>query len=138
MGKEISQAAAKSRISSQFGALVILVFAIMEAIRIVRASVAVENLSWDAVWSGGVPTGLFLVAFGLRFLLFFSFASSLWLSFGTVWFCMKHFGPEPGVIYDLFGTFPLETSGMVFLFVGGLRFLYFASVSFKNELDSNI
>lgn len=142
--KRYSQAAAGSRISSQLGALVVLVIAIMEAIRIVRSSMAVEYLSWDAVWSGGVPTGLFLVAFGLRFFLLFWFASSFlvramtwWLTFVTFWFCLEYFGPEPGVFYSLFHTFPLVTSGMVFVFIGNLRFLYFASVSFKNELDPN-
>ncbi len=142
--KRYSRVAARSRISSQFGALVILVIAVMEAIRIIRASLAVEDLSWDAVWSAGVPTALFLVAFGLRFFLLFRFPSSLliraitwWLCFATFWFCLEYFGPEPGVICDLFHTFPLVTSGLVFVFTGGLRFLYFASVSFKNDIDPN-
>lgn len=140
--KRYSLASANSKISSQFGAMMILVFAIMEAIRIVRGSLAVENLSWDAVWSGAVPTSLFLTAFGLRFFLLSFFASHFlvragtwWLSFATVWFCLEYFGPEPGVIYSLFHSFPLETSGTIFLFIGGVRFLYFASVSFKNDLD---
>ncbi len=135
-----SIAAANSRLSSQIGAFIILVIGLMEAIRIVGASLAAEDLSWVAVWTGAVPTGLFLLAFGSRFFLLFRFASSLmirsvtwWLLLVTVWFCSEYFGPEPGVIYDLFHSFPLVTSGTIFVLLGCLRFLYFASVSFKHE-----
>lgn len=139
-----SRIAAGSRISSQFGALIILVIAIIETIRIGQQSLAVGNLSRGALWNGGVPVGLFLIAFGLRFVLLFQFASSIfvraitwWLSFAVFCFCLKYFGPEPGVIYSFFHTFPLVTSGMIFVFVGCLRFLYFASVSLKNDVNPN-
>lgn len=136
--------AGRSRLASQFGAFIIIVIGVMEAIRIGQGVMAAENLSWVAVWSGVIPTTLFLLVFGFRFILFFRFASNLtirsltwWVAFITGWICYTIFGPEPGVFYDLFNSFPLETSWVIFVFVGGLRFLYFAATSFSYDIDSD-
>lgn len=136
--------AGRSRLASQLGAFIIIVIGLMEAIRIVQGSMAAENLSWVAVWRGVIPTSVFLLVFGLRFFLFFRFASNFeirvltwWLLFILGWICYSIFGPEAGVYYDFFSTFPLETSWVVFLILGGLRFLYFAARSFSYDIDSS-
>lgn len=134
--------ASNSKRSSQLGAFLILMIALIEAFDLIRRASAAENLSWESVINGAVPISLFILTFGLRFILLFSSASNLvvraitwWLIVLAVCFCYEVYGPEPGVVYDLFHTFPLEVSGSIFLFVGAIRFLYFASVSFKNDVD---
>lgn len=138
------KAAENSRLSSQFGALVILVIGLTEGVRIARAILASENPSWDAFMEGTIPTALFIVAFGSRFLLLFRYAANVairtitwWAAVGTVWFCIEFYGPQPGVFYDLFNSFPLEMSGLLFILAGSLRFFYFSSISFKNDLYPN-
>jgi hypothetical protein len=142
-----SSAAANSKRASQFGAFLILTIALIEVIYLARWVYAAEDLSWESVFSGptgAVVTGAFLIAFGVRFVLLCLWAANLavrsltwWLAVGTCWFANEFYGPQPGVVYDLFHSFPLQTSGMVFVLVGSLRFLYFASVSFKNDLNPN-
>lgn len=142
--KRYTARAARSRLASQLGAFVIIVIAIMEAIRIGQGAMAAENLSWVSVWRGVIPTTVFFLVFGLRFFLLVRFASNFvirfftwWSVFITGWICYSIFGPEPGVVYDLFSTFPLETSWLVFVLFGCLRFLYFALASFGYDIDSN-
>ena len=142
-----SSAAAQSKRASQFGAFLILTIALVEVIYLIRWAFAVGDLSWESILSGptgAVVTGMFLLGFGFRFVLLSFWASNLpvrsltwWLTVGTCWFTTEFYGPQPGVMYDLFHSFPLQTSGMVFVMMGGLRFLYFASVSFKDDLDPN-
>lgn len=145
--KRYASASAMSTRSSQIGVFLILVMTIVEAVDLfVRASQA-ENLSWISVFNG--PTGLVVLTvvflgFGVRFFALawkpssFLFRSiSWWLVVVTYWLSDELSGRDPRFVYDLFHSFPLQVAGMFYLLVGSIRFLYFASVSFKNDLDSN-
>ncbi len=144
-GKRYSRNAARSTVLSQLGAFVILVIALIESVSLFRAILTAEDVvSLQAVTNAAIPVGLFLFAFGVRFILFFRYASFLvirtiswWLIVLTVEFCSARYGPEPGTIYDIFSSFPLVTSGTLFLVAGSVRFVYFATISLKNDVSSN-
>ena len=125
----------------------ILLIALIEAFELFRRAYAAENLSWESVFSGptgAVVLGIFLAVFAVRFVMFFWSASNLvvrsltwWLAVGADWYATEFYGPEPGMVYDLFGSFPLQVSGFFFVLFGGLRFLYFTSLSFKDDFNTN-
>jgi hypothetical protein len=139
--------AGKSKRLSQIGAFVILVMVLVEAVDLFRRASQAENLSWDSAFYG--PSGIIVLTivflgFGVRLLALawkpssFLFRSlSWWIVVGTYWLSDEFSGRDSRMIYDLFHTFPLQVAGMFYVLVGSLRFLYFASISFKNDLDFN-
>ena len=139
--------AGKSKRLSQIGAFVILVMALVEAVDLFRGASQAENLSWDSVFYG--PRGIIVLTivflgFGVRLFALawkpssFLFRSlSWWIVVGTDWLSDEFSGRDPRMIYDLFHTFPLQVAGLFYVLLGTLRFLYFAAVSFKNDLDPN-
>lgn len=143
--KRYSLAAANSKRLSELGAFVIVVMALVEAVDLFRGASQAENLSWDSVFYG--PTGIIVlsivsVGFGVRLLALawkpssFLFRSlSWWIVVAAYWLSDEFSGRDPRMIYDLFHTFPLQVAGTFYVLIGSVRFLYFALISFKNDLD---
>ena len=145
--KRYSRAAANSKRFSALGAFVIFVMALVETVDLFRGASQAENLSWDSVFYG--PSGIIVLAivflgFGLRLLTLAWKPSSLllrslswWIAVAAYWLSDEFSGRDPRMIYDLFHTFPLQVAGTFYVLVGSVRFLYFALISFKNDLDPN-
>jgi hypothetical protein len=117
---------------------VILIFGLIEALWLIRAIYITENVSWEVVYYAAAPILLFVLTFGLRFFLFFRFASSIVVRSFTWWsivivigICWVYFGPAPGVFYSLFHSFPLQVSGGLYVIIGTFRWLYFALASIR-------
>lgn len=127
---------ANSRMSSQFGVFVILIIGIIDVFYILEAISLTEGVSPETVIKAFIPVAIFVPAFGLRFVLLFRFASSIYIRLITWWtivtvvyFCWSQFGPQAGVVYSLIGSFPLMVSGMLYVLIGTMRFVYFGSLS---------
>jgi hypothetical protein len=136
--KRYADIAAKSRKSSQFGSFVILIFGLIEALSLIKAIYITENVSWEVVYYAATPILLIVLVFGLRFFLFFRFASSIIVRSFTWWsivivigVCWVYVGPAHGAFYSLFHSFPLQVSGGLYVIIGTFRWLYFALASFR-------
>ena len=142
---------AKTSFVSKTVALIFCVIAIVESIRVFRFILIAEELSGDAILRSLVSPILFLVVFGTRFVYlnvkqmrFLGTALTWWVCAITVhaassfsmYGCVLNCDPNASyAVYDMFSMFPLESAGVLFIFLSPIRFLasVFGAFQFVHE-----